>query len=279
VTGALPLDGQVAVVTGGARGQGRSHALALAAAGARVVVCDVPGPFSTVPYRLASTGDLDETVRLVSQAGGQALAVPGDVRRGADVAALVETAVSRFGRVDIAVANAGIATHGRLWELSDDAWRETLETNLTGVFLTLRAVVPPMRQRGYGRIVVISSLGGRSGLPNMAHYAATKWGVIGLAKSLALELVGDGITVNVVCPTTVRTPMALNDSTSRLFDPDATAATEHDLAERYSRHHPMRRPWIEPEDVSREVVHLATEPGNVTGTVIEIGLGLSARMH
>jgi NAD(P)-dependent dehydrogenase (short-subunit alcohol dehydrogenase family) len=136
-----------------------------------------------------------------------------------------------------------------------------------------------MRQRGYGRIVVTSSLGGRCGLPNMAHYAATKWAVIGLAKSLALELVSDGITVNVVCPTTVRTPMVLNESTYRLFAPDAAEITEHAVAERFSLHHPIRRPWIEPDDVSREVVHLATEPGNVTGTVVEIGLGLSARMH
>jgi SDR family mycofactocin-dependent oxidoreductase len=279
MTGSRPLAEQVAIVTGGARGQGRAHALALAKAGARVVICDAPGPFATVPYRLSSAGDLDETVRLVGQAGGQALAIPGDVRRGADVRTVIREALSRFGQIDVAVANAGVASHGRLWELSDEAWREIVDTNLTGVFHTLRAVVPPMRQRGYGRIVVTSSLGGRSGLPNMAHYAATKWAVIGLAKSLALEVASDGITVNVVCPTTVRTPMVLNESTYRLFAPDADEITEHGVTERFSRHHPIRHPWIEPEDVSREVVHLATERGNVTGTVVEIGLGLSARMH
>jgi SDR family mycofactocin-dependent oxidoreductase len=276
---AAELDGRVAIITGGARGQGRSHALALAALGAGVVVCDAPAPMTSVPYPLGTAEDLAETVTLVQKAGGTAIAVQADVRDAADVARAVDTAISEFGQVDILVANAGIATSGKLWDLSDEAWRETIDTNLTGVFHTLRAVVPHMRERRYGRIVVTSSLGGRAGLPSISHYAASKWGVIGLAKSLALEVVTEGITVNVVCPTTVRTPMVLNETTYRLFAPDAGEITDEIVAERFRGHHPVHRPWLEPEDVTREVVHLVTEGGNITGAVVEIGLGLSARMH
>jgi SDR family mycofactocin-dependent oxidoreductase len=276
---ARPLSGHVAVITGGARGQGRAHAVALAALGAAVVICDVPGAYTSVPYDLASAGDLDETARLVEKAGGVALAVRADVRRRAEVDGVVERALSRFGRIDILVANAGIAVPSPLGDLTEDAWHETVDTNLTGVFHSLRAVLPTMRERRHGRIVVTSSVGGRIGVPNMAHYAATKWGVIGLAKSVALEVANDGITVNVVCPTNVRTPMVLNESMYRLFAPDVAEITEEIATRRFSAQHPIRRPWVEPEDVSREVVHLVTEPGNITGAVVEIGLGISARMH
>ncbi len=273
------LSGQIAVVTGGARGQGRTHALALAELGAAVVVCDGPAPMSSVSYPLGTSNDLDRTVDAVAQAGGQALAVTADVRNRADVERVVAAAIERFGRIDILVANAGIATQGKLWELSDDAWREMIDTNLTGVFHSLRAVVPHMRERGYGRIVVISSVGGRVGLPNLSHYAAAKWGVIGLAKSLALEVVRENITVNVVCPTTVRTPMVLNEQTYRLFAPDEANPSDEVIGQRFAAHHPIPRPWLQPEDVTREVVHLVTEPGNITGAVVEIGLGISAQSH
>jgi SDR family mycofactocin-dependent oxidoreductase len=276
---ARPLTGQVAVITGGARGQGRAHAVALAALGAAVVLCDVPDAITSVPYDLASAEDLDETVGLVEKAGGVALAVRADVRRRAEVDGVIEQALARFGRIDILLANAGIAVLSRLADLSDEAWHETVDTNLTGVFHSVRAVLPTMRERHYGRIVVTSSIGGRTGVPNMAHYAATKWGVIGLAKSVALEVAGDGITVNVVCPTSVRTPMLVNDSMYRLFAPDVAEVTDEIAKKRFSGQHPIGQPWIEPEDVSREVVHLVTEPGNITGAVIEIGLGMSARMH
>lgn len=275
----LALADQVAIITGGARGQGRAHAVALASLGARVVVCDVPGPMTTVPYALGTAEELAETVAIARKAGGAGIAVQADVRRGEDVARVVDAAIGEFGQVDILVANAGIATQAKLWEISDEAWRELIETNLTGVFHSLRAVVPHMRARRYGRIVITSSLGGRTGLPSISHYSASKWGVIGLAKSLALEVVNDGITVNVVCPTTVRTPMVLNEATYRLFAPEVGELTDEVIAERFRAHHPIPRAWVEPEDVAREVVHLVTEGGNITGAVVEIGLGLSARMH
>jgi SDR family mycofactocin-dependent oxidoreductase len=275
---AKALDGQVAVITGGARGQGRADAVALARLGARVVVCDVPAPMASVRYELGSEDDLALTVSLVREAGTDAIAVPADVRDPAAVARVADSAIAAFGRIDILVANAGIVSTGRLWELSDEAWQEMIGTNLTGVFNALRAVVPHMRERRYGRIVVISSWGGRAGLPGISHYSAAKWGIIGLAKSLALEVAAEGITVNVVAPGTVRTPMVVNE---RTVERDASGEPLSDelLGRRFAVHHPIPRPWVYPEDVAREVVHLVTEPGNITGAVIEIGLGQSAQTH
>jgi len=272
------LDGQVAIVTGGARGQGRAHAVALAFLGARVVVCDVPAPMTTVGYPLGTAEDLALTVSLVREAGSEAIAVAADVRDPVAVAKVADAAIAEFGRIDILVANAGIVSTSRLWELSDEAWAEMIDTNLTGVFHAMRAVVPHMRERGYGRIVVISSLGGRTGLPGISHYSAAKWGVIGLSKSLALEVAAEGITVNVVAPTTVRTPMVVNEQTIER-DANGEPLSDEILGKRFAAHHPIPRPWVYPEDVAREVVHLVTEPGNITGAVIEIGLGQSARMH
>jgi SDR family mycofactocin-dependent oxidoreductase len=272
------LDGQVAVITGGARGQGRADAVALAQLGARIVLCDVPAPMSSVQYQLGSAEDLALTVSLVREAGSSAIAVQADVRDPAAVGQVAGAAIAEFGQIDILVANAGIVSTGRLWELSDEAWQEMIATNLTGVFNALRAVVPHMRERRYGRIVVISSQGGRAGLPGISHYSAAKWGIIGLAKSLALEVAAEGITVNVVAPGTVRTPMVVNEATVER-DANGEPLSDELLGKRFAAHHPIPRPWIYPQDVAREVVHLVTEPGNITGAVIEIGLGQSARAH
>ena len=272
------LDGQVAVITGGARGQGRADAVALAQLGARIVLCDVPAPMSSVRYELGSAEDLALTVSLVREAGSSAIALPADVRDPAAVGQVADAAIAEFGQIDILVANAGIVSTGRLWELSDEAWQEMIATNLTGVFNALRAVVPHMRERRYGRIVVISSQGGRAGLPGISHYSAAKWGIIGLAKSLALEVAAEGITVNVVAPGTVRTPMVVNEATVER-DANGEPLSDELLGKRFAAHHPIPRPWIYPQDVAREVVHLVTEPGNITGAVIEIGLGQSARAH
>jgi NAD(P)-dependent dehydrogenase (short-subunit alcohol dehydrogenase family) len=234
-------------------------------------------------YPLATPADLDETVKLITASGGTALGLPLDVRDPRAVDEAVTTTLQEFGRVDILVANAGIAVTGPLVEVTDDAWRELVDTNLTGVFNCLRAVIPPMRERRYGRVVVTSSMGGRMGVPNLAAYSATKWGVIGMAKSLALEVAKEGITVNVVCPCTVETPMVLNSSMYSVFAPDIAVgeAAEPDerVLERFRRVNPIPQPWIAPEDVTRAVMHLVTDPGVLTGSVMEIGLGSSARLH
>jgi SDR family mycofactocin-dependent oxidoreductase len=264
------LEGQVALITGAARGQGRSHAIALAAEGADIVACDVPRQMATPTYPLASRDDLDLTARLVEQHGRRCVPLALDVRRADEVEAAVRRAVEDFGRLDIVVANAGIVITGPLVGVSDEAWDELISTNLTGAFHTLRAAIPAMRERRYGRIVMTSSMGGRMGIPDLAAYNATKWGVIGLAKSAALEVAKEGITVNVVCPTTTQTPMV---------QPDPDAEVPDELVKRFLRTNPIPIPWLQPEDVTRAVLYLVTDPGVMTGAVIEIGLGSSARMH
>jgi NAD(P)-dependent dehydrogenase (short-subunit alcohol dehydrogenase family) len=224
---------------------------------------------ATPTYPLARHEDLVLTAKLVEDAGRRCLALPFDVRDAGEVDAAVASTLEEFGRLDIVVANAGVVTTGPLVEVSDACWEEMVATNLTGVFHTLRAVLPAMKERRYGRIIVTSSMGGRMGIPGQAAYNATKWGVIGLAKSVALEVAKEGITVNVVCPATVLTPM---------LQPDPDVPVPEEVANRFLRVNPIPQPWLQPEDVSRAVVYLATDPGVITGSVQEVGLGSSARM-
>jgi SDR family mycofactocin-dependent oxidoreductase len=270
------LDGQVALVTGGARGQGRAHAIALAAAGASVVVCDIAAQIGTVPYPMATPEDLDETVTAISKAGGQASAAITDVRDSGAVTELTDRVVAEHGRLDILVANAGVCSFSPVAELSDDRWRDTIETNLGGAFYCIRAALPYMTRQRHGRIVAISSGAGRGGMRNLGHYGASKWGLIGLVKTVALETARDGVTANVVCPTTVATPMVLNDSTFRTFCPDIEQPTLDDARPRLEALSPMGTAWLEPEDVTRAVMYLVTDRGCTSGAVLEVNLATSA---
>ena len=270
------LDGQVALVTGGARGQGRAHAIALAAAGATVVVCDIAAQIGTVPYPMATPEDLDETVAAISKAGGQASGTITDVRDSQAVARLTERIVAEHGRLDILVANAGVCSFVPVAELSDDTWRDTIDTNLGGAFYCIRAALPHMIRQRYGRIVAIASGAGRAGMRNLGHYGASEWGLIGLVKTVALETARDGVTANVVCPTTVATPMVLNDSSFRTFCPDIEHPTLDDVRPRLEALSPMGTAWLEPEDVTRAVMYLVTDRGCTSGAVLEVNLATSA---
>jgi SDR family mycofactocin-dependent oxidoreductase len=270
------LDGRVALVTGGARGQGRAHAIALADAGATVVVCDVAAQIATVPYPMATPADLEATVEAISRAGGRASAEVTDVRDSGAVTELTERIVAEHGRLDILVANAGICSLVPVAELSDETWRDTIETNLSGAFHCIRAALPHMTRQQYGRIVATASGAGRAGMRNLGHYGASKWGLIGLVKTVALESARDGITANVVCPTTVATPMVFNETTFGRFCPDIEHPTIDDVRPRFEAMSPMGVPWLEPEDVTRAVMYFVTDPGRTSGTVLEVSLATSA---
>lgn len=271
------LDGQVAIVTGGARGQGRAHAVALAGEGAAVVVADIADQIDTVPYEMASEKDLKETVSIVQGTGGTCVGVRCDIRDTDQVDALVKQTVDQFGRVDILVANAGICGYRRFPEISDQIWEDMIDVNLSGTFKCLRAVVPHMVDRQYGRIIITSSGAGRAGAPNIAHYSATKWGLIGLGKTVALETAGTGVTVNIICPTTVNTPMVTNSQNYRLFCPELEDPQLDDALPRFGTLNPMNRPWLEPEEVARAVLYFATDKeGYLSGTVLEVSMGASA---
>lgn len=270
------LEGRVALVTGGARGQGRSHALALAAEGATVVVCDIAEQIPTVAYPMPTPEDLAATVTAIRAAGGLAEGVVVDVRDSAAVTALVDRIVAEHGSLDILIANAGITGFSPVVDISDETWHDMIETNLSGAFFCIRAALPHMTRAGYGRIVAISSGAGRAGMANLGHYGASKWGLIGLTKTVAIENGRSGITANVVCPTTVATPMVVNDSTLALFCPDVEAPTLEDARPRFEALSPLGIPWLEPEDVTRAVMYLVADPGVISGTVLEVNLGTSA---
>lgn len=272
------FEGKVALITGAGRGQGRSHAVRFAAEGADVVLCDLGEDLATVPYGLSSSADLDATVAAVQEAGGRALAMPADVRSREDLDRLVDAGIEAFGQIDIAVANAGIAGIATIAEMSDEQWDTMIDINLSGVFKTLRAVAPHMAARGSGRIVATSSVVGRQGSANIGHYVAAKWGVIGLVKSLAIELAEHGVTVNAVCPTSVDTPMIQNEAFRELFLPDQPDYTLADVERAYTELNPIPIPWVQPEDISDAVLFLASEEARmITGEALPIALGWNAR--
>lgn len=203
------FEGKVALVTGAARGQGASHAVAFAREGADVVMVDAVSQINTVPYELASKEDLDAAVAEVKALGRRAVVVQADVRSQEEIDAAVAQGLDEFGHIDIAVANAGIWSMAPLWEISDEMWQDMLDVNLTGVFRTIKAVAPHMIEKLSGSIVVISSANGLEPAPLYAHYVASKFGVIGLAQNAALELGPYNVRCNVVAPGVVDTK--LND--------------------------------------------------------------------
>lgn len=271
------LDGKVALITGGARGQGRSHAITFAREGADIVVCDLAGQIETVPYAMSNPDDLSETVKLVEEQDRRCIAMQADVRDTTQMKSVVDRAVAEFGHLDILIANAGIVAPVPLVDISDEAWSDMVETDLTGVFKSIRAVAPHMIERRSGRIIATSSMVGKTGVPGLAHYVAAKWGVIGLVKSAALELGQYGITVNAVCPTNVDTPMIQNAAMYSLFAPDIQNPTRDDVVPGFTSLNALPIPWVQVQDISEGMLYLAAESGRyVTGETLTIAAGWNA---
>jgi SDR family mycofactocin-dependent oxidoreductase len=214
-----PLAGKVAYVTGAARGQGRSHCVRLARAGADIVAIDACGSVAEHNgYPPAEPADLAETVNLVEGEGRKIRAEEVDIRDLAGQQRVVSGAIEQFGRLDIVVANAGVLNWGRLWEISAQQWQDVIDVNLTGLWKTVKAVVPPMIEAGNGgSIITISSAAGVKAVPGCGHYCASKFGVVGLTNSLAVELGEFGIRVNSVHPYGTDTPMGNDASMWQMF--------------------------------------------------------------
>jgi len=270
------FDGRVVLITGGARGQGRSHALAFAERGADVVLFDACQDQPAVSYPLATTEDLERTRKEVEALGRRCLALQGDVRDYQAVSDAVARATAELGGLDVLVANAGVASYHRMTAMPLEAWHTIVDINLTGVFNAVRAAAPVMVEQGRGRIIATSSTMGRMGAANVAHYAASKWGVIGLIKSTALDLAQTGVTANVVAPTAVNTPLIQNQEVYRLFRPDLENPTLEDALPRFTSLIPMGVPHIECSDVSEAVVFLASDEARyITGAVLDVSGGKS----
>lgn len=269
------LDGKVAFITGAARGQGRSHAVRLAAEGADIIAIDTTAKVDSVPYPLATADDLRETARLVEATGRKIVARDADVRDSSALAEAVDVGVEQFGRLDIVLANAGISSPAPTFEMSDETWQDMIDINLTGGWKSLKASVPHIIAGGRGGAVVItSSLAAIYANENTAHYSAAKAGLVMMMKVMAKELAPHNIRVNTIHPTTVATDMILNDATYRLFRPDLENPTRADFEEAARTLNRLPVAALEPDDISNTVLYLVSDNAKyVTGTTQVIDAG------
>ncbi|MBA3833374.1 MAG: SDR family NAD(P)-dependent oxidoreductase [Chthoniobacterales bacterium] len=278
------LQGKSALVTGAARGIGRAIAVALAAAGADVMgldICAVAAP--NLVYPPATADDLAATGKLVQAQKRRWIGVTADIRDMPATQAAAERAVKEFGKLDIAIANAAIQIYGPLAEMSDENWKNVIDVNLNGTANTLRAVLPHMLSRKYGRIVIIASGQGRHGFKNGSAYAASKWGVIGLMKSVAWEVGKEGITVNCVEPGLVDTALTRNPGRWKEAlkeggkQPNDQPTEQEVIAARLPQA-VMGIPWMQPDEVAPAVVFLCTDAANrVSGATYDASAGDSVK--
>jgi SDR family mycofactocin-dependent oxidoreductase len=267
--------GQVAFITGAARGQGRSHALRLAEEGADIIAVDLCGQLGSVAYPLATADDLAETVQLVEALDRRIVARQADVRDTASLDLALSEGVAELGRLDIVSANAGILSSGSLAELSVQAWREMIDVNLSGVWRTCKVAIPHLIAGGRGgSIILTSSVAGLKSYANMAHYVSAKHGVTGLMKTLATELAPYRIRVNSLHPTQVDTDMIQNDIMYRLFRPDLENPSRADFAEASRATGLLPIDWVETADVSSALLFLASDEARyITGTALPVDAG------
>jgi (+)-trans-carveol dehydrogenase len=271
------FDGKVAFITGAARGQGRSHAVKLAQDGADIIAVDLCAQIESVHYPMSAPADLAETVRLVEALDRRIIAAEVDVRDSAALRSFLDSAVAELGRLDIVSANAGIATYGSVTEMGDAQWRDVIDTNLDGVWYTASAAIPHLiaGQRG-GSIVITSSAAGLRAYENMVHYVTAKHGLVGMVRSLALELAPHMIRVNSIHPTTVNTYMFNNDLTYAVFGPDMNQEqrTVENLKDRFTTINALPIPWVEPEDISNALAFLASDDARyITGVALPVDAG------
>ena len=270
------VDGKVAFITGAARGQGRSHAIRLAQEGADIIAIDLCRQIDSVPYPMSTPDDLAETVKEVEALDRRIIATQADVRDYAAVKAAVDEGVSQLGRLDIVSANAGISSPiGPAETIDEQAWQDMIGTNLTGVWHTVKAAIPHIKAGGRGgAIILTSSAAGLMAYPNVSHYVSAKHGVVGLMRTLALELAADSIRVNSLHPTQVDTPMIMNEATYKLFDPANPNPTRESFAAPSQAMNALPIPWVEAVDISNALLFLASDEARyITGVTLPVDAG------
>jgi NAD(P)-dependent dehydrogenase (short-subunit alcohol dehydrogenase family) len=278
------LTGKVAVVTGAARGIGRAIAVEFAANGADVVALDIAGPVSTASNAQPATPEeLDETVRQIQAYGRRSEAIRADIR---DIAALRKVAdhvEQTYGKIDIVVADAAIQRWKSLLEMEDSDWHDVIDNNLNGTANTVRAFAPKMVARKHGRFILLSSMQGLHGTKDAASYSASKWGIIGLMKSAALELGQYNITCNALLPGLVDTALTryykrLSESMAETGRKPPEKPTPQEAWDVRAPTVALKIGWLQPDDISPAAVFLASDAAAmVTGAEFEVTGGDSAK--
>jgi SDR family mycofactocin-dependent oxidoreductase len=270
------VEGKVAFITGAARGQGRSHALRLAQEGADIIAVDICDQIDTVPFPMATPDDLNETVKQVENLDRRIVSRQADVRDLAVLESVVAEGIAELGRLDIVCANAGIASMARCWTLTEQQWQDVLDVNLTGVWKTVKAAIPPMiQQGGGGSIILTSSSAGLVGMANVGHYASAKHGVTGLMRTLAVELAPHRIRCNSLYPGVVNTDMVHNQAFYRFAGVPGATRAEAEAA--FSSLNALPIAQVEPIDISNAVLWLASDEARyITGTTQVIDAGATA---
>jgi len=264
------MNDRVAFITGIAHGQGRATALALAAEGVHIAGLDVAGPIAYPGYGMGTADELRSLEDELAALGVRHALFTGDIRVAGEVRTAVQGAVERLGSIDILFNNAGICAYGLSHELTEEAWDAMIDINLKGTWITGREVIPVMIAQRRGVILNNASIAANRGMARLSHYVASKWGVVGLTKSWAIELAPYGIRVVSIHPTGVNTPM--NDGLAAM-----EGKTPKEVAEA-SAGNLLPVPWVEPEDVANAVVFLASEKARyVTGSEFILDAGLLTR--
>ena len=270
------VEGTVALITGAARGQGRSHAVRLASEGADIIAIDVCKQVGSADIPAATSDDLAETADLVKGLGRRIVTAEADVRDYDALKAAVDSGVEQLGRLDIIVANAGIGNGGEtLDKTSEQDWTDMIDVNLSGVWKTVKAGVPHLLEAGRGgSIILTSSVGGLKAYPHTGHYVSAKHGVVGLMRAFAVELGQHNIRVNSVHPTNVNTPMFMNEGTMKMFRPDLESPGPEDILVIGQLMHTLPIGWVEPEDISNAVLFLASDEARfITGVTLPVDGG------
>jgi SDR family mycofactocin-dependent oxidoreductase len=272
-------EGKTVVVAGAGRGQGRAHAIGFAAEGANVVAFDLCEDVAASAIPLATEDDLAETERLARTAGGEVVTLKADVRSSEQVASVFDEARRRFPHVDIVLANAGIiGPLAPTWEIDDDVYEGVVAIDLVGAWRVLKHGVRAMLDDGVAGCVLVTGSGGSvKGTANIAPYVASKHGLVGLVRTAARELGPHGIRVNLVTPGNVRTAMLVNEPVYRAYFPERDEIpTDDEFSERAAGMNPMHKAFVEPEDVTRMMMFLASDDAQyVTGAVIPVDSGQS----
>ena len=272
------VDNKIALITGAARGQGRAHAVRLAEEGADIIALDICEPIATADHTFGTEEDLAETAAQVEKLDRRIVTRKVDVRDHDGLAAAVSAGVDELGGLDIICANAGMASTSQVLDLTPQNWQHGIDVILTGSFNTAHVAIPHIIAGGKGGSVIFtSSAMGLAAVQNLGHYTAAKHGIIGLMKTLALELGPQYIRVNAVCPTNVDTDMIQNSTIMKLFMPHLENPTRADAElpdSNYRLVNAIPIPWVDPVDISNAVLYLASDEARyVTGVAMPVDAG------